>query len=128
MSSDEEHEDQHPHKKMKHVNHDTDEEVEVDQVEDEEPEVVDDEDEAVAEEEGEKVSCSAAVQVIKLMWMIKEASDLEEQHHGEIPDELIVKNDTTKDLLTIFSDRLNVNFKKRNKITELKGRWCLPCR
>ncbi|KAI0245947.1 hypothetical protein BJV78DRAFT_1286943 [Lactifluus subvellereus] len=34
----------------------------------------------------------------------KEASDLEERHQGDIPDSLALKRDTTKDLLTIFSE------------------------
>jgi hypothetical protein len=59
---------------------------------------------------------------------VQEVSDLEERHRGEIPEALIVKMDMTKDLLTIFSDHVTVTFKKGDKITSIKGRWCLPCR
>ncbi|KAN0124317.1 hypothetical protein V8E52_001966 [Russula decolorans] len=58
----------------------------------------------------------------------EQASDLEDQHRGEIPGVLVIKSDTTKDLLTVFSDLVTVNFKKGNKTTNLKGRWCLICR
>ncbi len=54
-----------------------------------------------------------------------QASDLEDQHRGKIPAALVVKNESMKDLLTIFSDLVTVNFKKENKMTNLKGRWCL---
>jgi hypothetical protein len=59
-----------------------------------------------------------------------QASSLEEQHYGEIPEALVVKADSTRDLLTIFSDKLSVNFKTREDTTNLKGRWCpsLLCR
>jgi hypothetical protein len=50
-----------------------------------------------------------------------QASDLEDRHCGEIPVALVVKNDTTKDLLTIFLDIVTVNFKKVDKMTNLKG-------
>ena len=51
-----------------------------------------------------------------------QASDLEDRHHGAIPNMLVVKNDTTKDLLTVFLDMVTVNFKKGNKTVNLKGR------
>jgi hypothetical protein len=57
-----------------------------------------------------------------------QASDIEERHRGKIPAALVVKSDTTKDLLTVFSDIVTVNFKKDNKTDNLKGRWCLLCR
>jgi len=57
-----------------------------------------------------------------------QASDLEDRHRSEIPAVLVVKNESTKDLLTVFSDLVTVNFKKENKTTNLKGRWCLLCR
>jgi hypothetical protein len=57
-----------------------------------------------------------------------QASDLEDQHRGDIPALLVVKKDTTKDLLTIFSDLLTVNFKKGDETTNVRGRWCLLCR
>ena len=55
-------------------------------------------------------------------------SDLEEQHRSEIPEVLVVKNDSTKDLLMICSDKVSVNFKAGNNTTKLRGRWCLVCR
>ena len=55
-------------------------------------------------------------------------SDLEEQHRGEIPEVLVVKNDSTKDLLTICSDKVFVNFKAGKNTTKLRGQWCLVCR
>jgi hypothetical protein len=40
-----------------------------------------------------------------------------------------VKKDTTKDLLTIFSDIVTVQFKKKSGAIEtVKGRWCFPCK
>jgi hypothetical protein len=57
-----------------------------------------------------------------------QASDLEDRHRGEIPEVLVVKNDTTKDLLTVFSDLVSVIFKKGNKTSNFKGQWCLLCR
>jgi hypothetical protein len=55
-------------------------------------------------------------------------SDLEYRHRGEIPAVLVVKKDSTKDLLTIFSDLVTVNFKKGEVTTNARGRWCLLCR
>jgi hypothetical protein len=39
-------------------------------------------------------------------------SDLKVQHHAEIPDALTVKRDSTKDLLLMFSDHVDVKYKK----------------
>lgn len=40
-----------------------------------------------------------------------------------------MKKDTTKDLLTIFSDIVTVQFNKKNGAVEtVRGRWCLPCK
>ena len=55
-------------------------------------------------------------------------SDLKEQHRGEIPEVLVIKNDSTKDLLTICLDKVSVNFKAGKNTTKLRGRWCLVCR
>jgi hypothetical protein len=55
-------------------------------------------------------------------------SDLEDRHRGDIPAALAVKNDTTRDLLTIFSDHVFVNVEVKKKLTKTKGRWCLICR
>ncbi|KAH9954727.1 hypothetical protein BJV74DRAFT_800232 [Russula compacta] len=58
----------------------------------------------------------------------KAESDLEEQHHGKIPDNLPLKVDTIKDLLVIFSQHISVKFKKNSILEILVGRWCAPCR
>jgi hypothetical protein len=39
-----------------------------------------------------------------------------------------VKSDSTRDLLTIFSDLVSANVKKDGKLMGMKGRWCLICR
>ncbi|KAI0269521.1 hypothetical protein BGY98DRAFT_937844 [Russula aff. rugulosa BPL654] len=51
----------------------------------------------------------------------EDSSDLEDQHRSEIPAPLAVKSDTTKDLLTVFSDLVTVNFKKGDTMTNKKG-------
>ena len=57
--------------------------------------------------------------------LVKEGNNLKKRHHGEIPESSIVKKDTTKDLLTVFSDHVTINFKKASgKIQALQGRWC----
>jgi hypothetical protein len=123
VSSGEESEERHPRKKTKHVGWEADEEVEVEQLDDEEPEEIDEDEEMP----GEDVSCWAgACRAVK--WDLRESKDLEERHQGDIPEELAVKSDTTKDLLTIFLDRVSVNLKKGNTVKLVKGRWCLPCR
>ncbi|RDB23356.1 Zinc finger BED domain-containing protein DAYSLEEPER [Hypsizygus marmoreus] len=55
---------------------------------------------------------------------------LEARHIAEIPDELVVKEDSMRDLLTIFSDRVKVHFTPKNgdKPEELTGRWCTICK
>lgn len=46
-----------------------------------------------------------------------------------LPDEKPTKVDTTKDLLTIFSDRVDVKFMKKDGSYEVvRGRWCLVCK
>jgi hypothetical protein len=52
----------------------------------------------------------------------------EDRHQLDIPAELQVKADTTKDLLTIFSARTTVNFKKGLNSETVTGRWCLMCK
>ena len=70
---------------------------------------------------------------------IEQEGDLEDRHRVEIPSTLMTKKDSTRDLLTIFSDILVVKFKMANKddVVEgfeetvyetVKGRWCLPCK
>ena len=51
-----------------------------------------------------------------------------EQHQLDLPIELRVKKDTTKDLLTIFSARVTVNFRKGQNNETITGRWCLLCK
>ena len=55
-------------------------------------------------------------------------SNLEEQHCGEIPEVLVVKNDSTKDLLTICLDRIFVKFKAGKTVMKVYRQWCLMCR
>lgn len=45
-----------------------------------------------------------------------------------VPQELNVKKDSTKDLLTIFSDLVTVKFKRNEDEETVKGRWCLICK
>ena len=54
--------------------------------------------------------------------------ETEDQHQLDIPVEYRVKKDTTKDLLTIFSARMTVNFKKGNTSEMISGRWCMVCK
>jgi len=39
-----------------------------------------------------------------------------------------MKKDSTRDLLTIFSDLVTVKFKKGTQSETSRGQWCLPCR
>jgi hypothetical protein len=56
------------------------------------------------------------------------ASDLEDQHHAEIPELLIVESNSMQDLLTIFSEHITMKFKEGNVHKTVTGKWCLPCR
>ncbi|KAF8488723.1 hypothetical protein F5888DRAFT_1639060 [Russula emetica] len=56
-----------------------------------------------------------------------QGGDLEGHHCVEISVPLEVKKETTKDLLTVFSDLIVVKFKKNESYETVKGRWCLPC-
>lgn len=59
----------------------------------------------------------------------QDASDLEDRHIAEIPENLNVKKERAKDLLTIFSDLVTVKFKHAGDEDEtVKGRWCLQCK
>jgi hypothetical protein len=50
-------------------------------------------------------------------------------HRANTPDKLAVKADLSRDILTIFSDRLSVKFKSnQHEIETLKGRWCQVCK
>ncbi|KAG6904054.1 hypothetical protein DXG01_012929, partial [Tephrocybe rancida] len=54
----------------------------------------------------------------------EDEGELREQHIQGIPPVRPVKKDSTKDLLTIFSDRVTVKFVSGVKTEEGKGRWC----
>jgi hypothetical protein len=61
--------------------------------------------------------------------LTKEKEDeTEEPHQIDIPVELQVKKDSTKDLQTIFSARVTVNFKKGETTETVSGRWCMICK
>lgn len=47
--------------------------------------------------------------------------ELEDHHHADISESLIVKKDSTRDLLLIFSDHLKVQFTKGETSETLKG-------
>jgi hypothetical protein len=52
-----------------------------------------------------------------------------EDRDQSIPQEFHVKKDSTKDLLTVFSDIKTVTFKNGDKMeTPVRGRWCLLCK
>jgi hypothetical protein len=59
---------------------------------------------------------------------IQQVDDLADRHNAEIPSALVVKNESVKDLLTIFSDLVVVKFTKGDRDETVKGRWCLVCR
>ena len=58
---------------------------------------------------------------------MEQESDQEDRHHPEEPTELHIKKDMTKDLLTIFSDSVTVQFKKNDVVKTVRG-WCLQCK
>ncbi|KAG6905516.1 hypothetical protein DXG01_002279 [Tephrocybe rancida] len=58
----------------------------------------------------------------------EDEGELHEQHIQAIPTVHPVKKDSTKDLLTIFSDHVTVKFVSRVKTEEGKGRWCKVCK
>ena len=54
---------------------------------------------------------------------------MQDKHHGELQAARHVKKQNTKDLLTIFSDRVTVRFINMDAREELKlGRWCMVCK
>lgn len=56
-------------------------------------------------------------------------ADLNSDHQGKTRPARKVKAHDTKDLLTIFSDRIAVKFVRKDGMAEvLKGRWCLICK
>lgn len=55
--------------------------------------------------------------------------DVHAEHRGEPEGAHNIKKRNTKDLLTIFSDRVTVRFVKTEGEAELRvGRWCLVCK
>ncbi|KAH9032690.1 hypothetical protein EDB85DRAFT_1890601 [Lactarius pseudohatsudake] len=55
--------------------------------------------------------------------------DLDVYQGQGIPEIVIAKKDSTQDLLTVFSDKIKVIFKKSMGVTEtLEGQWCMICR
>jgi hypothetical protein len=58
----------------------------------------------------------------------QEDDGLQERHKIDIGSLLAVKKEKTKDLLTIFSDIVEVKFKKGDGHQMLRGWWCLPCK
>jgi hypothetical protein len=57
------------------------------------------------------------------------AQDLNEHHAEGIPSIAALKKNLTRDLLTIFTDKTRVAFKKPNTGTsEVDGRWCTLCK
>jgi hypothetical protein len=54
---------------------------------------------------------------------------LDDIHRAGIPDQKAVKADSTRDMLTVFTDKVSVKFTHKNGGTEtVKGRWCLICK
>ncbi|RDB17308.1 hypothetical protein Hypma_001668 [Hypsizygus marmoreus] len=54
---------------------------------------------------------------------------LETKHNNPVPSTKVVKKDSTKDLLLIMTDIVQVKFKVGNDdYTSIKGRWCIPCK
>ena len=82
----------------------------------------------VEPEDNDEVSKSSNSYQNTQLTMEKNDDELEDRHQLDIPIELRVKKDTTKDLLTIFSARVTVNFKKGNNSETITGRWCMLCK
>ncbi|KAF8469357.1 hypothetical protein DFH94DRAFT_795794 [Russula ochroleuca] len=57
---------------------------------------------------------------------VKQAIDIDEEVKNE--QEEVEVEETTKDLLMIFSDLVVVKFKMKETYETVKGRWCLPCK
>jgi hypothetical protein len=58
----------------------------------------------------------------------QEDDGLQEQHKIKIGSLLVAKKESTKDLLTIFSNMVDVKFSKGDKHEKLRGWWCMPCK
>lgn len=61
---------------------------------------------------------------------LQAVDDLQEHHRLTIPQESTIKKDVAVDILLIFTDKVLAKFinEEDNKVTELRGRWCLVCR
>jgi hypothetical protein len=53
---------------------------------------------------------------------------LESQHHIEVGSLQAVKKESTRDLLTIFSDHVVIKIKVGGEKETRRGRWCMPCK
>ena len=80
------------------------------------------------DENNDQVQSSNYLQQIMFSPHWQGGNGLEEQHEIKIGTLLAVKKETTKDLLTIFSDTVNVKFKKGDEHEKIKGGWCMPCK
>jgi hypothetical protein len=57
------------------------------------------------------------------------ASRTQDDCHAMIPDEKAIRKESSRDLLTVFSDRVEVKFTNADRSAEvLKGHWCMSCR
>lgn len=112
-------------RERKEVVDDDIEQVDDDMSVDNEPEEVDGI--TTEEESSMEVSRCIVLNFVSLTWF---QDDLTAHQQGTVPDDLMVKDDTTRDLLTIFSDRVVIKFSPKNgdKVEVLKGRWCIICK
>ncbi|KIM58355.1 hypothetical protein SCLCIDRAFT_55519, partial [Scleroderma citrinum Foug A] len=58
----------------------------------------------------------------------QEPDDLGNEHCAEVMPAHKIKKRNTKDLLTIFTDRVRVKFVIAGKVDLLWGRWCMICK
>ncbi|KAG6824578.1 hypothetical protein H0H87_011486 [Tephrocybe sp. NHM501043] len=60
--------------------------------------------------------------------IIVKAGVLQQKHVNPIPSTHKVKKDSSKDILTIFSDRLKAKFVTGQQVEEIRGCWCKICK
>ena len=63
--------------------------------------------------------------------VIQSDDENDDENDNPIPQEFNVKKESTKDLLTVFSDLVTVKFKRNGEGMDLetvRGRWCLVCK
>ena len=112
LSSDDEPKARHARKKPKHgASHDADEVIEELDTNEEPEEVEDDDDEELVHKE---VSYLAALKRIKLTWLVKDESDLEERHQGDIPDTLIYNKRSSYHILKSCYSQLQEGRQKQS--------------